>query len=126
VSFTTLGDPPPPLNVVQGAIQAAQEDKLERFLTLVDVVSIQGQAEQPRSQQQLIQLLKSIDLKTLKMDAPQGDYEKGERIQVSVRLPVEMRFIVLYTGLRDRDRRYRIVEVYKGPAPIIGAGRPSP
>jgi hypothetical protein len=80
VSAKAIADPLLPRDVVKAAIDAAQGDKLELFLSLIDVVAIQGQKEQPRSPQDIVQLLKGLDLKALKMDDPRGGHEQGARI----------------------------------------------
>lgn len=113
VSVKVLATPLSLHSVVKVAIEAAHNDELGHFLAYVDVVSIQGQKDQPRSPQEVVQLLKSIDLKALKTDDPRGAHEPGVRIQVSMTSPVQMRFVVLCTGVPDGDPRYKIVEVYK-------------
>jgi hypothetical protein len=112
VSWRALAFPLSPDQVVKWAVKAAPEDKLGLFLAVVDVVSIQAQKDQPRSPQEIVQLLKSIDLKELKTDQPGGEHKQGARVRVCMTSPVQMRFVVFCTGLPDGEPRWKITEVY--------------
>src|SRR5215472_17591351 len=88
LSLKSLADPLLPRDVVRVAVQAAQEDKLGLFLQFVDVVSIHEQKSQPRSPQEIVQLLKGISLNEVATDDPQGGWKQGALIDVSMTAPL--------------------------------------
>jgi hypothetical protein len=113
LNVEAFADPLSPRDVVKVAIEAAQEDKLGLFLAFVDVVSIQGQKDQPRSPQEVVQLMKGINLKDLKLDDPRGTRIQGARTDVSLGAPIKLKFVILCTGLPDGEPRWKIVEIHR-------------
>jgi hypothetical protein len=113
LSVRAFADPLLPRDVVRVAVQAAQEDKLGLFLQFVDVVSIHEQKSQPRSPQEIVQLLKSIPLKNVTTTEPESGWKQGTRVNVTMTLPQKLRFVILCTGLPDGEPRWKIIEIYK-------------
>ena len=114
LGMRAFADPLLPRDVVKAAILSAQEDKLGRFLQFVDVVSIQGQKNQPRSPQQIVQLLKGIIVKDMALDDPRGGWKQGARIDVTMTSPLKLKFVILCTGLSsDGEPFWKIIELYK-------------
>ena len=113
LSMRAFADSLLPRDVVRVAVQAAQEDKLGLFLQLVDVVSIHAQKSQPRSSQEIVQLLKSIPLKDVTTDDPREGWKQGARVDVSMTSPLKLKFVILCTGLPDGEPRWKIIELYK-------------
>ena len=113
LSMRAFADPLLPRDVVRVAVQAAQEDKLGLFLQLVDVVSIHAQKSQPRSSQEIVQLLKSIPLKDVTTDDPREGWKQGARVDVYMPSPLKLKFVILCTGLPDGEPRWKIIELYK-------------
>ena len=111
-SLKAFADPLLPRDVVKVAVQASQEDKLGLFLQFVDVVSIHEQKHQPRSPQEIVQLLKSIPLKEMTTDDPRGGWKPGARIEVSMMTPQKLRFVILCTGVPDGEPRWKIIEIH--------------
>jgi hypothetical protein len=106
-------DPLLPRDVVKHAIQAAREDKLGLFLQLVDVVHIHQQESQPRSPEEIVQLLEKIEEKTIVLDDPRGEWKEGMRIDAHLTSPQKIRFVILCTGIPDGEPRWKIVELHK-------------
>ena len=113
LSVRAFADPLLPRDVVRVAIEAAHDDKLGLFLQCVDVVSIHEQKSQPRSPQEIVQLLKSITVKDMTLDDPRGGWKQGARVDVSMASPLKLKFVILCTGLPDGEPRWKIIEVYK-------------
>jgi hypothetical protein len=112
-SVKALADPLLPSGVVMAALEAAKGDKLELFLQYVDVVSIHEQKSQPRSPQEIVQLLKSIPLKNVMTANPASGWKQGTHVDVTMTLPEKLKFVVLCTGLPDGEPRWKIIEIYK-------------
>src|SRR5512140_436319 len=118
-----------PSDVVEVAIRPAREDKLEWFLGLVDVVSIQRQKEQPRSPEDAVRLLAAINPTALILDDPRGTGQPGAKVEVSVTAPIRLKFVVLCVGRPAGEPVYKIVELYRveqGSNPQGGASRRQP
>jgi hypothetical protein len=110
---TALADSLSPSAVVKWAFQAARGDKLRQFLALVDVASIQAQKEQARSPEETVRLLAAINPKELKLDDPQGTGQPGSRVEVSLTVPIRLKFVVLCVGRPAGEPVYKIVELYR-------------
>src|SRR5678816_2242233 len=62
-----------PQDVVREAILAAQANKLQEFLHLVDVGAIQSHPVDAMSAQQSVSFLKKLDAKALTFSNPEGE-----------------------------------------------------
>lgn len=113
ICINVSADPLLPIDTIKMAISATQKDQLKIFLTYIDVISIHNQKQQPRSPEMIIELLKNIDINSVKFDDHLLNFEEGKTTIVTLISPVKIEFTVLCTGFPDYEPRFKIIKFIK-------------